>query len=100
MTPAGRAKRPADVKPPAPRFESGDRVPPFIMKALSRHPAARKNFLALAPGYRRNYVRWVIEAMRVETREKRLREAIHRLERNRVRAEDPSSERPVSATRR
>ena len=93
MTGAGLAKRPPDVKPPARRFESDDRVPAFITKALSRHPAARKNFLALAPGYRRNYVRWIIEAKRAETREKRLREAIRRLERNRVRAEDPSSER-------
>jgi uncharacterized protein YdeI (YjbR/CyaY-like superfamily) len=100
MTPAGRAKRPPDVKPPARRYESGDRVPPFIIKALSRHPAARRNFRALAPSYRRNYVRWITEAKRAETREKRLREAIRRLEKNRVRAEDPSSEKPVSANRR
>jgi uncharacterized protein YdeI (YjbR/CyaY-like superfamily) len=63
------------------------------MKALWRHPAARRNFLALAPSYQRNYVRWIIEAKRAETRDKRLKEAIRRLERNRVRAEDPSSER-------
>jgi uncharacterized protein YdeI (YjbR/CyaY-like superfamily) len=100
MTAAGLAKRPKDVKPPAPRYESGDRVPLFITKALSRHPAARKNFLALAPSYQRNYVRWIIEAKRAATRDKRLKEAIRRLERNRVRAEDPSSERPVSANRR
>jgi uncharacterized protein YdeI (YjbR/CyaY-like superfamily) len=100
MTRAGHARRPPDVKPPAPRYESGDPVPPFILKALSRHPAARTNFLALAPSYRRNYVRWIIEAKRAETREKRLQEAIRRLERNRVRAEDPASERPVTAGRR
>ena len=68
-------------------------MPAFITKALSRHPGARKNFLALAPGYRRNYLRWITEAKRAETRDKRLKEAIRRLERNRVRAEDPSSER-------
>ncbi|MFN2385268.1 MAG: YdeI family protein [Thermoanaerobaculia bacterium] len=93
MTTAGLAKRPPGVKPPARRFQSGDTVPAFITRALAQRTKAWNNFRALAPGYRRNYVRWMTEAKKAETREKRLREAIRRLERNRVRVEDPSSER-------
>ncbi|MBC8646397.1 MAG: YdeI/OmpD-associated family protein [Thermoanaerobaculia bacterium] len=100
MSAAGLAKRPPDVKAPARRFESGEPVPSFLSRALSRHPRALSNFRALAPSYRRNYVRWIIEAKRAETREKRLREAIRRLEKNRVRVEDPATERPAPATSR
>lgn len=98
MSAAGLAKRPPDVKAPPKRFESGEPVPSFLSRALSRHPRALSNFRALAPSYRRNYVRWITEAKRADTREKRLREAIRRLEKNRVRVEDPATERPAPAT--
>ena len=93
MTEAGRAKRPADVAPPAPRLDARDPVPSFILRALSSHPAARQFFRDLAPTYRRDYVRWIVEAKRPETRQRRLEEAIRRLESNRRRAHDPASER-------
>ena len=91
MTPAGRAKRPAGVAPPRERFQSGDPVPAEIRRALAKHPAARKSFEALAPGYRRNYVRWIIEAKQAETRARRLAEAIRRLERNQKRVAEIGS---------
>ena len=91
MTEAGRAKRPPDVKPPAPRLDARDPVPAFIRQALSAHPAARRTFLALAPTYRRDYVRWIIEAKKPETRERRLAESIRRLESNRKRVHDPET---------
>ena len=92
MTEAGRAKRPNDVAPPARRHHADDPVPHFIVEALARHPVARKTFLSLAPGYRRDYIRWIIEAKQEETRSRRLKEAIRRLERNRKRVYDPASE--------
>lgn len=91
MTEAGRARRPADVKPPAPRLHARDPVPAFIRRALSAHPAARRTFLALAPTYRRDYVRWIVEAKKPETRERRLAESIRRLEANRKRVHDPET---------
>jgi uncharacterized protein YdeI (YjbR/CyaY-like superfamily) len=92
MTPAGRAKRPPNVAPPPPRLEAGDPVPAFIRRALAAHPAARRTFRDLPPSYRRNYVRWMVEAKKPQTRQRRLEEAIRRLESNRRRVEDPSSE--------
>jgi uncharacterized protein YdeI (YjbR/CyaY-like superfamily) len=82
MTDAGRARRPVDVAPPRRRLQSGDPVPAFVTKALATEPAARRNFEALAPGYRRDYLRWITEAKKPETRERRLKEAIRKLEAN------------------
>jgi uncharacterized protein YdeI (YjbR/CyaY-like superfamily) len=91
MTAAGRAKLPAGVKAPPERIQSGDPVPRFIATALAARPAARRSFLALAPGYRRDYLRWITEAKRPETRQRRLAEAIRRLEANWKRVDDPRS---------
>jgi len=91
MTDAGRAKLPADVPEPRRRLPAGAKTPAFIRRALDAHPAARRNFAALAPTYRRDYLRWITEAKKPETRERRLKEAIRRLESNRKRVHDPSS---------
>jgi len=45
--------------------------PPFAA-ALRREPAARAGFDALSPSHRREYVEWIAEAKREETRERRL----------------------------
>ena len=79
MTEAGRAKKPPEVKPPARRVQAEDPVPPFITAALKKNPAAKKLFDSLAPSYRRNYVRWIVEAKREETRLKRLERAMELL---------------------
>jgi uncharacterized protein YdeI (YjbR/CyaY-like superfamily) len=100
MTEAGRARRPPDVKPPPPRVHARDPVPAFILRGMAAHPRARRTLLALAPSYRRDYVRWIVEAKKPETRERRLAEAIRRLESNRKRAHDPASEEPRGRTPR
>jgi len=92
MTDAGRAKRPPDVAPPPPRLQARDPVPAFIRRTLTIHRAARRTFPALAPTYRRDYVRWIVEAKKPETRERRLAQSIRRLELNRKRVHDPGSE--------
>lgn len=79
MTDAGRAKKPVDVMPPAPRVQSGDPVPDFILKALRKHPEALRFFRELAPSYRRNYIRWIVEAKQEATRMRRLELTIERL---------------------
>jgi uncharacterized protein YdeI (YjbR/CyaY-like superfamily) len=80
MTDAGRAKRPAKVDPPRKRLQAGAPVPEFVAKALDAHPKAKAFFETLAPGYRRDYLRFVTEAKKEETKMKRLEEAIRRLE--------------------
>jgi uncharacterized protein YdeI (YjbR/CyaY-like superfamily) len=80
MTDAGRAKRPAGVTAPPPRVETGDVVPEAMRLALAAHPAAERFFATLAPGYRREYVRYVAEARREETRTRRLAHVLRQLE--------------------
>jgi uncharacterized protein YdeI (YjbR/CyaY-like superfamily) len=93
MTDAGRAVRPGDLRPPPRRLQVGDPVPRFVAAALAKHPAARDTFRALAPSYRRDYLRSTIEAKKPETRERRLVEAIRLLESGRKRLFDPGNPR-------
>jgi len=58
-------------------------LPPDLERALQSNPKAWRNFSALAPGYRKQYAGWLASAIKPETREKRLREAIALLEQNR-----------------
>ncbi len=55
---------------------------PETEKALKANQKAWQNFKQLTPGYRKQYVAWLQSAKRPETRQKRLQEAIRRLEKN------------------
>ena len=79
MTDAGRAVKPAGVKPPPRRFQADDAVPDFIVRELALHPVAEQFFRELPPSHRRNYIRWITEAKQEETRKKRLAKAIEML---------------------
>jgi uncharacterized protein YdeI (YjbR/CyaY-like superfamily) len=79
MTDAGRAKRPAQIDPPRKRLQVGAAVPDWVQDAFDKHPKAKAFFETLAPGYRRDYLRYITEAKREETRLKRLEEALRRL---------------------
>ena len=54
-------------------------IPSYITKTLKANPRAWQYFEQLAPSYRRAYVGWIESAKRVETKEKRLREAVNML---------------------
>jgi uncharacterized protein YdeI (YjbR/CyaY-like superfamily) len=56
-------------------------LPDWLKDALMTHPGAWANFQKLAPSHQRNYIGWISEAKREETRQKRIRYAIERLER-------------------
>ena len=47
-----------------------------LAAALKADPAAQAAFDALAPSHRKEYARWVADAKRPETREKRLAETL------------------------
>lgn len=47
-------------------------VPADLRNTLARHPKARAFFTGLAPSHRREYVEWITEAKRPETRAKRI----------------------------
>jgi len=80
LAPAGVARPPNDrIAVPPPRWAK-PRTPPYIEKAFRAVPAAWKNFEGLAPSYRRAFVGWIDVAKREDTRQRRLKEAIAKLE--------------------
>jgi uncharacterized protein YdeI (YjbR/CyaY-like superfamily) len=52
---------------------------PDVERALAERPAQRAAFDALQPSHRREYLRWISEAKRPQTRAKRIDAMIVRL---------------------
>ena len=52
------------------------RVPPDLASALAKNKKARTAFTAFSPSHKREYVEWITEAKREETRPKRIETAI------------------------
>jgi uncharacterized protein YdeI (YjbR/CyaY-like superfamily) len=57
-------------------------LPRFVKQALIANAKAWRNFQSLSPSRRRAYIRLIMDAKQEETRERRVREAISRLEQN------------------
>jgi uncharacterized protein YdeI (YjbR/CyaY-like superfamily) len=51
-------------------------IPPAFAAALKAHPAAQARFTAFSPSHRREYIEWIEDAKREETRQKRIETAI------------------------
>lgn len=58
--------------PPKPEAE----VPPDLAAALAKNKSASKAFLAFSPSHRREYIEWITEAKREETRQRRITTAL------------------------
>jgi uncharacterized protein YdeI (YjbR/CyaY-like superfamily) len=69
---AQQPRKPRPKKPPKPELET----PPELNAALDAKPAARATFDNFPPSCRRDYVEWVVEAKRPETRDKRIAQAV------------------------
>jgi uncharacterized protein YdeI (YjbR/CyaY-like superfamily) len=85
MTEAGLALVRAAKKSGAWKKASDSRaetVPLDLEAALARNKRAKKNFDNFAPGYRRSYIAWVLDAKREETRTRRIREVVKRSAQN------------------
>lgn len=86
MKPAGLAayeqRRSYDENMLRARESKEIQLTPELESALKQNRAAWDNFRKLAPGYRKQYAGWLMSAKRVETREKRLAEALVLLENN------------------
>jgi uncharacterized protein YdeI (YjbR/CyaY-like superfamily) len=67
---AGPKPRPKAAPKPAPE------TPEDLRDALAAAPAARATFEAFPPSCRREYVEWIVEAKRPETRGKRVAQAV------------------------
>jgi uncharacterized protein YdeI (YjbR/CyaY-like superfamily) len=91
MTEAGRAKIDLVIlgeKPLAKQGKGDLDLPHVIKKALRASSKAWKNFRNLAPSHRRGYIQWIMDVKKVETRERRLREVVSRLEQSEADPED------------
>lgn len=55
-----------------------DVTPPDLEAALAAQPAAAERWRAWPPSHRRQYVYWVLDAKRPETRERRVAEVVRR----------------------
>lgn len=51
-------------------------TPPDLKEALGKHPKAAARYEALAFTYRKEFAKWITDAKKMETRERRLRKAI------------------------
>jgi uncharacterized protein YdeI (YjbR/CyaY-like superfamily) len=57
-------------------------LPEWLKIGLMTSPMAWENFCKLPPSHRRNYILWISDAKKEETRQRRIQEAIGRLEKN------------------
>ena len=57
-------------------------LPDWLKAGLMISPKAWENFSKLPPSHRRNYIGWISDAKKEETRQRRIQEAIRRLEKN------------------
>lgn len=80
LTDAGRARPPTGRSPVAPPRREWP-MQEYIEKGFKAEAAAWRFFQTLAPSYRRKYIGWIDSAKRVETKERRLREAVRLLAR-------------------
>ena len=62
-------RKPKEAKPEA-------EVPAELAAALKKNKVAGKVFAEFSPGCRREYVDWIVEAKRAETKEKRVAQAV------------------------
>ena len=69
---AGPAAKPSRKRRPKPAV----RVPADLVAALRRNAKARRTFEGFSPSHRREYVEWITEAKREETRARRLTQAL------------------------
>jgi uncharacterized protein YdeI (YjbR/CyaY-like superfamily) len=60
-------------------------VPDYLKAALKKNAKAKKTFENLTPSHQREYVEWITEAKRDETRERRVKTAIDWMSRGKVR---------------
>lgn len=68
----GSASRPAGQAKPKPEIP----MPDDLTQALAANPRAKAAFEGFAPSHRREYLEWIVEAKREETRAKRLAQAV------------------------
>jgi len=78
LTASGVQLAPTNRSGEAPRPSSG-RAPRYIQEAISSQQPARDFFRSLAPSHQRKYIGWIDSAKKLDTRMRRLQEAVRLL---------------------
>jgi len=73
------AKRSGSWDSPVGKPKLDFKMPPEFAQALEENPRAEATFNALTPTHQKQYLGWVITAVRPETRDKRIAEALQLL---------------------
>jgi uncharacterized protein YdeI (YjbR/CyaY-like superfamily) len=60
-------------------------IPPDLAEALAGDETARRNFEALARSHKREYLQWIGDAKRPETRQRRIEETVRMVAQNKKR---------------
>lgn len=86
MTDAGMVKfNPDKIITPTRIINTDEKdIPSFILDAFKENPLALENFRKLAPSHKRNYLRWILEAKKDDTRQRRLEKAMKMLSKGEV----------------
>ncbi|MCW5634159.1 MAG: YdeI/OmpD-associated family protein [Rubrivivax sp.] len=61
---------------PLPNALPASELPAALAEALARHAAAKRFFTTLAPSHRRDYIEWITQAKRSDTRARRVAQAV------------------------
>lgn len=85
LVPAASWRRPNDQaiqqsRSALPKRAEAERPAPDVTAALALSPRAKEAFAALAPSHRREYLAWIGEARRQETRHRRIESMIEKLQ--------------------
>lgn len=70
------------VEPKQKNPKAALKIPDYIKKYFSDNEPALKNFKNLAPSHQRNYIHWIENAKREDTRSRRLEESVGLLKEN------------------
>jgi len=68
------------IKPKKPKAAKPElETPDDFTAALAGDPAALEAFESMSPGYRREYIEWIVDAKRDDTRRRRIEKAVEQL---------------------
>jgi uncharacterized protein YdeI (YjbR/CyaY-like superfamily) len=73
---SGQERSPVAARPRPAKPASPPKTPPDFNRALSKNKKAAAVFAAFSPSCRREYIEWIVEAKRAETREQRIATAV------------------------
>lgn len=83
MRPEGLAKITPEILSGKPQQRSAElTVPEYITLKLKEFPEANQNFSILPPSHKKRYIGWIDAAKKMETKQRRLQEAIEMLLKN------------------